>query len=93
MPYAAIKVPYSAIRVRYSAIRVPYSAISVPYCPAGAAYSRSLGSAFIPNVGILYSQCGNAMFPTWEYHAPKAGISVANASPCFPFSRGLVEDK
>ena len=83
MPYAAIKVPYSAIRV-------PYSAISVPYCPAGA-YSRSLGSAFVPNVGIPYSQCGNAMFPTWEYHAPKAGISVANASPCFPFSRGLVE--
>ena len=54
--------PYAAIRGAYSAIRVPYWTIS-------AAYSLSLGSLFIPSVGIFYSQRGNALFPTWEFSA------------------------
>ena len=31
---------------------------------------------YIPNVGTLYSQRGNVMFPTWEHYAPNMGISL-----------------
>ena len=44
----------------------PYAAIRDPYCSISAAYSQSLGSLLIPSVGILHSQRGNIMFPTWE---------------------------
>ena len=44
-----------------------YSAIRDPYWLVSAAYSLSLGSLLIPSVGILYSQRGNNMFPTWEF--------------------------
>ena len=64
----------------------------------------SLGALLIPNVGILYSQRGNILFPTWEYHALNMGIScfLIPITGCLftqgrivvlKTSRGLVEDK
>ena len=79
-------VPYVAISVPYWAIRVPYfaSLIALP-----------LGTLLIPNVGTIYSQCGNVMFPAWEYHSfliPTTGCRKTDGKSSVCYHKGTQED-
>jgi hypothetical protein len=55
------------------------------------------GTLLIPNVGTIYSQCGNVMFPAWEYHSfliPTTGCQFTQGKiVVVKISRGLVEDR
>ena len=39
--------------------------------------------AFIPNLGILRSQFGSVLFPTWESHIPKLGMHAIRGLTIF----------